>query len=80
MLYLGRGRRFVKHSLSKAFPSAVYNPETLAEATISVPRNALVHVGEPVNFDVEYRCFIRDLKVVTICAYLKIRKFDRKPI
>lgn len=61
--------QFVKHSLSKAFPAAVYSAESLAEATHKIQPTSLVHVGEPVTFDVEYRCFVYDRSVATISPY-----------
>lgn len=63
------GQAFVKHAISKAFPAGVYDAESLAEVTKSVPRSALVHVGEPVEWLCEYRCFVRDGVVTTISAY-----------
>ena len=63
--------RFVKHSVSKAFPAAVYTSDSLAEATDKLQPTSLVHVGEPVTFDVEYRCFVYDRLISTICPYLR---------
>jgi len=34
----------------------VYTAETLGDATETISRDSLIHVGEPVSFDVEYRC------------------------
>lgn len=63
--------QFVKHSVSKAFPAAVYTAETLAGAAEKLLPNSLVHVGEPVEFDVEYRCFIFDRRIATVSPYLR---------
>lgn len=63
------GRQFVKHAISKAFPAAVYDAAALAEATVNVPRSASVHVGEPVEWIVEYRCFVRHGRVAAISPY-----------
>ena len=63
--------RFVKHSVSKAFPAAVYTSQSLADATENIQPTSLVHVGEPVTFDVEYRCFVFDRQIATICPYLR---------
>ena len=63
--------RFVKHSVSKAFPAAVYTSESLAKATEKLQPTSLVHVGEPVTFDVEYRCFVYGRLIATICPYLR---------
>jgi hypothetical protein len=64
-----RGCSFVKHAISKAFPAAVYDSASLAEATSRVLPEALVHIAEPVAWVVEYRCFVLDREVVTISAY-----------
>ena len=63
--------QFVKHSVSKAFPAAVYTSQSLADATDKIQPTSLVHVGEPVTFDVEYRCFVHDRLIATICPYLR---------
>lgn len=63
------GIAFIKHSVSKAFPSALYSSATLAAATSSNPPGALVHVGEPVEWLVEYRCFVLEGEVATISPY-----------
>jgi len=63
------GRQFVKHAISKAFPAAVYDAAALAEATVNVPRSAAVHVGEPVDWTIEYRCFVRHGRVAAISPY-----------
>ena len=64
-------RRFVKHSVSKAFPATVYTADSLREATGRIQPDSLVHVGEPVEFEVEYRCFVLDREIVTISPYLR---------
>ena len=63
------GVSFVKHAVSKAFPAAIYDSATLANATSRIPPTALVHVGEPVNWSVEYRCFVIDRQIATISPY-----------
>jgi hypothetical protein len=63
------GKSFVKHSVSKAFPSTIYSSAALADAASNVAPNALVHVGEPVEWSVEYRCFVIDRKIVAISPY-----------
>ena len=65
------GKSFVKHALSKAFPAAVYDRRGLAEAARKVQPNRWVHVCEPVQWLVEYRCFVRDRAVKAISAYLR---------
>ena len=50
--------QFVKHSVSKAFPASVYGAEKLAAETSKIHRDSLVHIGEPVEFEREFRCFV----------------------
>ena len=63
-------QRFVKHAVSKAFPAAVYNAEKLAAETTKIHHDSLVHVGEPVEFECEFRCFVSDQRVNTISPYV----------
>ena len=68
-LQLG-GKNFVKHALSKAFPAAIYETQELAEATGKIHPAALVHVGEPVRWINEFRCFILNRRVLTVSPYV----------
>lgn len=63
------GESFIKHSVSKAFPAAIYNSTTLASVTSRILPGACVHVGEPVEWSVEYRCFVIDREIATISPY-----------
>lgn len=71
------GESFIKHSVSKAFPAGIYTKKTLAEATAEIPRTALIHVGEPVKWLVEYRCFVMRRTVVSISPYLRFGEVYR---
>lgn len=72
---LGVGEpQFIKHSVSKAFPAMVYDSASLAEATAKLLPGALVHVVEPVDWEVEYRCFVLEGQVTAISPY---RRHDR---
>ncbi|WP_425396171.1 ATP-grasp domain-containing protein [Aeoliella sp.] len=77
------GPRFVKHSVSKAFPAAVYDRQALATATESLPADSLVHVGEPVEWICEFRCFIKNRSVRAISPYryqgTVVRDYDSFP-
>lgn len=74
---------FVKHAVSKAFPAGVYATPALAAATESISPEALVHVGEPVRWTDEYRCFIANGAVATIspyvCAGVVVPDYDSFP-
>lgn len=74
---------FVKHSVSKAFPAAVYNPQSLADATSSIHPDSLVHVGEPVRWTHEYRCFVANRSVMAVSPYvydgLTVTDYDSFP-
>jgi hypothetical protein len=61
--------QFIKHSVSKAFPAMVYDSASLAEATAKLLPGALVHVIEPVDWEVEYRCFVLEGQVAAISPY-----------
>ena len=63
------GKSFIKHAVSKAFPAAIYDSQSLAMATSHVPPSAMVHVGEPVEWLVEYRCFILNREIAALCPY-----------
>ena len=62
--------QFVKHSVSKVFPAAVYDVDKLANETTKIHRDSLVHVGEPVKFECEFRCFVARKQVNTISPYV----------
>ena len=62
--------QFVKHAVSKAFPAAVYSAEKLSAETSSIHRDSLVHIGEPVEFECEFRCFVAQSRVNTISPYV----------
>ena len=62
--------RFIKHAVSKAFPASIYDAASLADATEKVHPDSLVHVGEPVQWESEFRCFVSDRKVMAISPYL----------
>lgn len=74
---------FVKHAVSKAFPAAVYNQRSLAEATASIHPDSLVHVGEPVRWTHEYRCFVANRKVLAVSPYvydgITVKDYDSFP-
>jgi len=62
--------QFVKHSVSKAFPAAVYDAGKLAAETATLHRDSLLHVGEPVEFEREFRCFVSRNRVNTVSPYV----------
>ncbi|MEM7560867.1 MAG: ATP-grasp domain-containing protein [Planctomycetota bacterium] len=64
------GPQFVKDSVSKAFPAEVYEAQRLAETTKTIPLGSLVHVGEPVDWQSEFRCFVAKGEVTTMSRYL----------
>ena len=63
------GRSFVKHAISKAFPAGVYDAAELADVTSKLSPASLVHVGEPFEWTVEYRCFVVNRQVAAISPY-----------
>ncbi len=61
---------FVKHAVSKAFPAAIYNRQSLAATTAALHPDSLVHVGEPVRWTHEFRCFVANRKVMAVSPYV----------
>lgn len=75
---LATSPRFVKPPNDKSFEARVYS--TGAELPDDVDEASTVLVAEPVAFEVEYRCFVRDGAVVTLSPYLRhgrLAEFDR---
>lgn len=66
-----QGVFFAKHSVSKAFPAMVGDADKLRQVTEKISRDALVHVGEPVRWLVEYRCFVAHGNVLTLSPYVR---------
>lgn len=64
-----RTPRFIKHSVSKAFEARVFEPGDLVDATAALAPTAILHVAEPVVWEVEYRCFVCRGEVVAISPY-----------
>lgn len=62
--------RFVKHAVSKAFPAGVYDSDKLAAETKSIHPDSLVHIGEPVVFECEFRCFVSHRRVKAVSVYM----------
>lgn len=62
--------KFVKHSVSKAFPAQIYDTDSLSAATSAIHPDSLVHIGEPVTWTHEFRCFVADQSVQTISPYV----------
>ena len=62
--------RFVKHAVSKAFPAGVYDAEKLSTETTTIHPDSLVHIGEPVEFECEFRCFVSHQRVNAISTYV----------
>ncbi len=62
--------QFVKHSVSKAFPAKIYDADSLAEATPAIHPDSLVHIGEPVTWTHEFRCFVANQSVQAVSPYV----------
>jgi hypothetical protein len=63
---------FVKPTEDKCFPARVYPSDAaLAEATAALPDSTPVLLAEPVSWEIEFRCFVLDRRVVTFAPYLR---------
>ncbi len=61
---------FLKPADAKCFPAAVYqSAEDLASAAI--PDATPVLWSEPVSWEVEFRCFIVNRRLLTLCPYVR---------
>jgi hypothetical protein len=78
---MGRARQlpgpvFVKPADGrKGFEGAVYGPDAPLPSTAAQPDDTPVFTAEPVTWDVEFRCFVLDRRVVAMSPYLRAGKF-----
>lgn len=61
--------KFIKPADDKVFMAKVYEPGELNPHEV-VPRDTPVLVSDPVKFVSEYRCFVKDKKVITCSCYI----------
>lgn len=73
---LSCGPQFIKPIFEKSFPSKVYDSGLWHSAVDELPDDLPVEISEPVAWDVEYRCFVHDRRIVTMSPYFR----DGKPI
>jgi len=73
--------KFIKPCTYKKFPAKVYNDDRQAKAAC---RDALyygpIYIQEPVEWEVEYRCFISNNKLQTLAPYKRNMKTDKYTI
>ena len=62
-------RCFMKPALGKSFDAAIRTGHELAAEVTHLPSSLKVHVSEVVAWEAEYRCFIKDKKVITLAPY-----------
>jgi hypothetical protein len=63
---------FVKPTEDKCFPARLYNSgAALAAATAVLPGSTPVLVAEPVWWEIEFRCFVLDRRVIACAPYLR---------
>jgi hypothetical protein len=70
----GSDGRFIKSAITKHLAGKLWSASDLRQAAERFAANLAVYVAEPVEFIVEYRCFIADREVATISPY---RRFDQ---
>ena len=61
--------RFIKPALGKSFDAAVRTGQQLMAQAAHLPPALLVHASEVVEWEAEYRCFVKDKKVVSLSPY-----------
>lgn len=61
--------RFIRPALGKSFDAAVRTGSSLVSQTSHLPPDLLVHVSEVVEWEVEYRCFVRQGEVLSVSPY-----------
>ena len=60
---------FIKPALGKSFNAAVRTGQSLISQASHLPAGLLVQVSEVVEWETEYRCFIRNNEVMTVSPY-----------
>jgi hypothetical protein len=65
-------RAFVKPTEDKCFAARLYSSgSALAAASAALPGSTPVLVAEPVTWDIEFRCFVLNRRVMTYAPYLR---------
>ena len=85
MITLAEARRqdqpaFMKPAQDKCFPSGVYaSGAALPENSAALPEVTPVLLAEPVEWEVEYRCFVLEREVMALSPYLRQGKLALAP-
>jgi hypothetical protein len=70
---------FIKPADDKCFPAAVYPDGSRLPGDAVLPGETVVLIAEPVRWEVEFRCFVREREVVTLSPYLRNGELVRTP-
>jgi hypothetical protein len=65
---------FIKPADDKSFTAQVYQTYSDFPDVYNLPPSTPVLISEPVSWEVEFRCFIRDRQFFTISAYKRYRE------
>jgi hypothetical protein len=66
------GPIFLKPAEDKSFPARVYDePESELPPPAALPPETLVLTSEPVVWETEYRCFIREQHIASMSVYMR---------
>lgn len=65
------GRAFIKPADDKCFPAAVYASGAVLPTPDVLPESILVLLAEPVTWEIEFRCFVRERQIATSSPYLR---------
>jgi hypothetical protein len=60
---------FLKPALGKSFDAGVRTGQGLVVEATRLPPSLLVHASEVVEWEIEYRCFMKDGEVATLAPY-----------
>jgi hypothetical protein len=63
-------RAFFKSADEKGFPPGVYDPGALPASELLPPETPVL-ISDPVEMEVEFRCFVLDRRVRTLSPYLR---------
>lgn len=64
-------RAFVKPTDEKCFPARVYDGGAAIAPDPGLPPDLPVLVSEPVVFEIEYRCFVAERRVLALSPYIR---------
>ena len=71
-------RAFIKPADEKSFTAGVYEPGSLAASELLDPGTPVL-ISDPVDMELEFRCFVRERVVCTLSPYLRNGQLAESP-